>query len=62
MLLDSGVYAWLLRAVLQDRVGAFIAGPNCRTRSVLRRYPRENAPRPVTELRRGKEKNMNWLI
>ena len=48
MLLDSGVYAWLLRAVLQDRVGAFIAGPNCRTRSVLRRYPRENAPQPVT--------------
>ena len=48
MLLDSGVYAWLLRAVLQDSVGAFIAGPNCRTRSVLRRYPRENAPRPVT--------------
>ena len=47
MLLDSGVYAGLLRAVLQDRVDAFVAGPNCRTRSVLRHYPKENARRPV---------------
>ena len=47
MLLDSGVYAGLLRAVLQDRIDAFVAGPNCRTRSVLRHYPKENAPRPV---------------
>ena len=47
MLLDSGVYAGLLRAALQDRIDAVIAGPNCRTRSVLRHYPRENAPRPV---------------
>ena len=47
MLLDNGVYAGLLRAALQDRIDAVITGPNCRTRSVLRHYPRENAPRPV---------------
>ena len=40
MLMDSGAYSGLLCAVLHDKVDAFIAGPNCRTRSVLRHYPR----------------------
>ncbi|CAL1154816.1 unnamed protein product [Cladocopium goreaui] len=47
LLMDSGVYSGLLCAVMSDKVEAFIAGPNCRTRSVLRHYPKENAPRPV---------------
>ena len=47
MLLDAGVYAGLMCAVLQDKVEAVVGGPNCRTRSVLRHYPKENAPRPV---------------
>ena len=37
----------LLCAVMHDKVDAFIAGPNCRTRSVLWHYPKENAPRPI---------------
>ncbi|CAL1136331.1 unnamed protein product [Cladocopium goreaui] len=47
LLMDSGVYSGLLCAVMSDNVEAFIAGPNCRTRLVLRHYPKENAPRPV---------------
>ena len=48
MLLDTGVCAGLICAVLHDKVEAVVVGgPNCRTRSVLRHYPKENAPRPV---------------
>lgn len=47
ILLDTGVYTGLMCAVLHDEVEAVVGGPNCRTRSVLRRYPKENAPRPV---------------
>ena len=47
MLLDVGCYSGLLCAILHDKVDAIIAGPNCRTRSVLRHYPKENAPRPI---------------
>ena len=36
-----------LCAIMHDKVDAYIAGPNCRTRSVLRHYPKENAPRPI---------------
>ena len=47
MLNDVGTYFGLLCAVMHGKVDAFIAGPNCRTRSVLRHYPKENAPRPI---------------
>ena len=47
MLNDVGTYSGLLCAVMHDKVDAFIAGPNCRTRPVLRHYPKENAPRPI---------------
>ena len=48
MLLDVGAYSGLLCAVSHNKVDAIIAaGPNCRTRSVPRHYPKENAPRPI---------------
>ena len=47
MLNDVGTYSGLLCAVMHDKVDAFIAGPNWRTRSVFRHYPKENAPRPI---------------
>ena len=39
MLKDQGVYSGLLNAALENKVKAVIAGPNCRTRSVLRHRP-----------------------
>ena len=49
MLSSSGPYSGLLRAVWEDKLLGLIGGPNCRTRSVLRRYPvkGEAPPRPV---------------
>ena len=47
MLLDNGVYAGLMRAAMNDKLHALVGGPNCRTRSVLRHYPKEGAPRPA---------------
>ena len=47
MLLDTGVYGGLMRAVMEDKLEALVGGPNCRTRSVLRHYPKDGAPRPV---------------
>ena len=35
MLLDTGVYAGLMCAVMHDKLEALVGGPNCRTRSVL---------------------------
>ena len=49
MMPDSGPYAGLLRAVLEDKLLGLIGGPNCRSRSVLRHYPveGEDPPRPI---------------
>ena len=60
MLLDNGVYAGLMCAVLHDKVEGIIGGPNCRTRSVLRHYPKEGAPRPVRKWG-GEEFGLNDL-
>lgn len=47
MLSDEGVYRGLICAALEGKIDAILGGPNCRTRSVLRNYEREGAPRPV---------------
>ena len=49
VLLDSGPYSALLRAVWEDRLKGLVGGPNCRTRSIMRHYPVEggNSPRPL---------------
>ena len=48
MLSDDGVYAGLIRAMLDGKIKALVAGPNCRTRSVLRHRPLPSGrPRPV---------------
>ena len=47
---DEGVYAGLIRAAIESKVLAVVAGPNCRTRSLLRHVPipgQPNAPRPI---------------
>ena len=48
-LTDNGAYAGLLRVAIEGKLHSVIAGPNCRTRSVLRNYPtgHEGCPRPV---------------
>ena len=52
MLVDgpNGIYAGLLRAVMDDKIIAIVGGPNCRSRSVLRHRPIPgvpDAPRPL---------------
>ena len=48
MLKDDGIYASLLQASLEGKINAVIAGPNCRTRSMLRHKPLPGGrPRPV---------------
>ena len=48
MMSDHGVYSSLLQAALEGKVNAVIAGPNCRTRSMLRHRPLPSGrPRPV---------------
>ena len=49
MLSQNGPYSGLLRAIFEDKLKGLIGRPNCRTRSVLRRYPvqGETPPRPV---------------
>ena len=44
---SSVVYRALLRVALDGDLAILLAGPNCRTRSVLRFYPREGAPGPT---------------
>ena len=47
---NDGVYGGLLRAAMDNKILAFLGGPNCRTRSVLRHRPIEgqvNYPKPV---------------
>ena len=49
-MLATTPYGSLLRAALEGKIKGIVAGPNCRTRSVLRHYPIEGnpqAPRPV---------------
>ena len=50
MLSDQAVYSGLVRAALEGKINALVAGPNCRTRSLLRHIPipgTPDAPRPV---------------
>ena len=50
MLSDNGVYSGLIRGALENKIKAFVGGPNCRSRSVLRHFPipgRDDAPRPL---------------
>ena len=52
MVTDTGMYAALIRAILEDKVLAIVGGPNCRSRSVLRHYPipgQPDAPRPLRQ-------------
>ena len=44
MLSDQGPYPALVRAALDGTLKGLIMGPNCRTRSVLRHYPRPDWP------------------
>ena len=40
----------LIRAAFEDKISSIVAGPNCRTRSLLRHVPvpgQPNAPRPI---------------
>ena len=51
-MIGEGVYEVLLRLALNDEVRGVVCGPNCRTRSILRRIPipgNPRAPRPVRE-------------
>ena len=49
MLTDKGVFGGLLRCAFEGKIHSIAAGPNCRSRSVLRNYPtgKPNCPRPV---------------
>ena len=50
MLSDHLVSSGLIRAALEGKIHALVAGSNCRTRSLLRHIPvpgNPNAPRPV---------------
>ena len=60
MLLDSGVYAGLMCAVMHDKLEALVGGPNCRTRSVLALPRKEGSPRPVRKWG-GQEHGLNDL-
>ena len=44
MLSDHGPYPALVRAALDGSLKGLVMGPNCRTRSVLRHYPRPDWP------------------
>lgn len=49
-MLQNSPYDAMLRMALDGQVRGLLAGPNCRTRSVLRHYPmneHEHGPRPV---------------
>ena len=46
-LLKGPLYPALIRSALQGQILGVLGGPNCRTRSVLRHYPRPGYPRPV---------------
>ena len=61
MLKDQGVYSSLLQAALEGKINAVIAGPNCRTRSMLRHRPLPGGrPRPVRAWN-GEEFGLNDL-
>ena len=50
MLADEGVYSGLIRAAFECKILSIVAGPNCRTRSLLRHVPvpgQPDAPRPI---------------
>ena len=44
---ESKVYKGLLRAALHNILKGIVGGPPCRSRSVLRHYPKPGGPRPV---------------
>ena len=48
-MMKEELYEKLLRLALDDVLDCVIAGPNCRTRSMLRHIPKPGAPRPVRD-------------
>ena len=54
-MLGDTLYPALLRAAISGHLLGVIGGPNCRTRSVLRHYPKQGAPRPIRSWQDGQE-------
>ena len=55
-LLDDQPYGKLCQAAIEGRVRLVCGGPNCRTWSILRWFPKPNAPVPV----RGRSEDLVW--
>ena len=49
-------YGRLCRAAMQGKLRALLGGPNCRTWSILRWFPKPGAPQPV----RGRHPDLTW--
>ena len=52
-MLKDELYERLLRLAMDGVVDGMVAGPNCRTRSLLRHIPKPGAPRPVRDWNGG---------
>ena len=55
-LLEDQPYGKLCQAAIEGRVRLVCGGPNCRTWSILRWFPKPNAPAPV----RGRSEDLVW--
>ena len=55
-LLEGQPYGKLCQAAIEGRVRLVCGGPNCRTWSILRWFPKPNAPAPV----RGRSEDLVW--
>ena len=55
-LLEDQPYGKLCQAAIEGRVRLVCGGPNCRTWSILRWFPKPNAPAPV----RGRAEDLVW--
>ena len=55
-MVEGELYSQLLFMAVSGQLGAVIGGPNCRTRSVLRHFPRDGFPGPA----RAWGKNQQW--
>ena len=60
-MLGDTLYPALLRAAISGHLLGVIGGPNCRTRSVLRHYPKQGAPRPIRSWQDGQEYGLKEL-
>ena len=52
-MLKDELYEKILRLAIDGHIDGVIEGPNCRTRSVLRHFPKPGAPRPVRDWEDG---------